>query len=92
MTVFHSGHLSHARGGEEVTGGRRKDCLEGWWRQKPQQMHWQGSDGTNTNGEWLDGVRRGWKWKRVAGKCSTCPHESVREVQAAGEEMRVAGA
>ena len=26
---------------------------------KPQKMHLQGSNGTNTDGEWLDGVRRG---------------------------------
>ena len=39
---------------------------------KPQKMHLQGSDGISIKGEWLDGVRRGWRWKRVAGKCSTC--------------------
>ena len=39
-------------------GGRRKGCLEDRRRQKPQKMHLQGSDGTNTDGEWLDGVRR----------------------------------
>ena len=38
---------------------------------KPKKMHLQGSKGTSINGGWLDGVRRGWKWKRVAGKCST---------------------
>ncbi|RVW91772.1 hypothetical protein CK203_045944 [Vitis vinifera] len=53
-------------------------------------MHLQGSDGTSTNGEWLDSVKRGWRWKRVARKCSTCPHEPAREVQAVREETRVA--
>ena len=55
-------------------------------------MHLQGSDGTSTDGEWLDGIRRGWRWKRVAGKCSTHPHAPAREVKAAKEETRVAGA
>ena len=34
-------------------------------------MHLQGSDGKSIDGEWLDGVRQGWRWKRVARKCST---------------------
>ncbi|RVW27372.1 Protein detoxification 44, chloroplastic [Vitis vinifera] len=55
-------------------------------------MHFQGLDGTSTNGGWLDGVRRGWRWKRMAGKCSTAPHAPACEVQAAGEETHVAGA
>ena len=38
---------------------------------KPQKMHLQGSEGTSTDGGWLDGVRQGWRWKRVGGKCST---------------------
>ena len=84
--------MCRARGGEEVTGGRWKGRLEGRQRQKPQKMYLQGSDGTNTDGEWLDGVRRGWRWKCVAGKCSTRPHAPAREVQAAGEEMRMVGA
>ena len=59
---------------------------------KTQKMHLQGSDGTNTNGGWLDSVKRGWTWKCVAGKCSTRPHAPAREIQAAGEETRVVGA
>ncbi|RVW24158.1 Exocyst complex component SEC6 [Vitis vinifera] len=55
-------------------------------------MHFQGSDDTNTNGGWLDSVKQGWRWKRVAGKCSTRPHLPAREIQAVGEETRVAGA
>nr|CAN63082.1 hypothetical protein VITISV_016843 [Vitis vinifera] len=54
-------------------------------------MHFQGSDDTSTDGGWLDGVRRGWRWKCVAGKCSTRPHELAREIQAAGEETHVVG-
>ena len=34
---------------------------------KPQKMHFQGLDDTSTDGGWLDGVRRGWRWRRVAG-------------------------
>ena len=41
---------------------------------KPQKMHFQGSDGTSTDGGWLDSVRQGWRWKRMVGKCSTRPH------------------
>ena len=59
---------------------------------KPQKMHFQGSDGTSTDGGWLDSVRQGWRWKRMVGKCSTRPHAPAREVQAVGEETRVAGA
>ena len=59
---------------------------------KPQKMHFQGSDGTSTDGGWLDGIRRGWRWKRVAGKRSTRPHAPAREIQAVEEETRVAGA
>ena len=51
---------------------------------KTQEMHLQGSNGTSIDGEWLDGVRRGWRWKCVVGKCSTHPHALAREVQAAG--------
>ena len=40
---------------------------------KPQKMHLQGSNGTSTDEGWLDGVRRGWRWKRVTGKCSHPP-------------------
>ena len=54
-------------------------------------MHLQGLDGTSTDEGWLDGVRRGWRWKRVVGKCSTRPHAPAREIQAAGEETCVAG-
>ena len=59
---------------------------------KSQKMHLQGSNGTNIDEEWLDGVKRGWRWKHVAGKCSMSPHAPVREVQVAEEETRVAGA
>ena len=52
-------------------------------------MHFQGSDDTSTDGGWLDGIRRGWRWKRVAGKCSTGPHTLARKIQAAGEETHV---
>ena len=55
-------------------------------------MHLQGLDGTSTDEGWLDGVRRGWRWKCVAEKFSMRPHVGAREVQAAGEETRVAGA
>ena len=58
---------------------------------KPKKMHFQGLNDTSKDGGWLDGVRRGWRWKRVAGKCPTRPHTPAREIQAAGEEMRVAG-
>ena len=54
-------------------------------------MHLQGSEGTSIDGGCLDGVRRGWRWKRVAGKCSMHPHAPAREVQDAGEETRMAG-
>ena len=85
--------MCRAQGGEEVTGGRRKSCLEGRRRQKnPQKMHFQGSDGTNTDGGWLDGVRRGWRWRRMVGKCSTRPHAPTHEIQAVREETRVASA
>ena len=59
---------------------------------KPPKMHLQGSERTSTDGGWLDGVRRGWRWKRVAGKCSTRPSAPARKVQATGEETRVADA
>ncbi|RVX20030.1 Phytochromobilin:ferredoxin oxidoreductase, chloroplastic [Vitis vinifera] len=55
-------------------------------------MHFQGSDDTSTDGGWLDGVRRGWRWKHVAGKCFTRPHAPVREMQAVGEGTLVASA
>ena len=57
----------------------------------PKKMYLQGSNGTSIDGEWLDGVRRGWRWKRVVGKCSTRPHTPAREIQATGKETRVAG-
>ena len=57
----------------------------------PKKIHFQGSDDTSKDEGWLDGVRQSWRWKRVAGKCSTRPHELAREIQAAGEETHVVG-
>ena len=37
---------------------------------KPKKMHLQGSKGTSTDGGWLDGVRRGWRWKRMRFRSS----------------------
>ncbi|RVW63189.1 Protein detoxification 44, chloroplastic [Vitis vinifera] len=50
-------------------------------------MHFQGLDGISTNGGWLDGVRRGWRWKRMAGKCSTRPHAPACEFVAGSQPM-----
>ena len=58
---------SHRRSSERLFRGPAET-------KKPQKMHFQGSDGTNIDGGWLDGVRQGWRWKCVAGKCSTRPH------------------
>ena len=74
---------SHRRSSERLFRGPTET-------KNPKKMHFQGSNDTSKDGGWLDGVRRGWRWKRVAEKCSTCPHALTREVQSAGEEMRVA--
>ena len=80
--------LPKTRAGLEWRGSHRrlpKRLFRGSAKTKnPKKMHLQGSNGTSIDGEWLDGVRRGWRWKCVVGKCSTHPHALAREVQAAG--------
>ena len=48
---------------------------------EPQKRHVQGSDGRNRYEGWLVGVRRGWRRKRVVGKCLTRPHAPARKMQ-----------
>ena len=59
---------------------------------EPQKRHVQGSDGRNRYEGWLVCVRRGWRRKRVAGKCFTRPHAPARKMQSSAGKTHVDGA
>ena len=73
VSGWRGSHQSHQRSPERLFRGPTET-------KTPKNMHLQGSDGTSTDGEWLDGVRRGWRWKRVAGKFSMRPHLPAHEI------------
>ena len=52
---------------------------------EPQKRHVQVADGRNRYEGWLVGVRRGWRRKRVVGKCLTRPHAPVGKTRVADE-------
>ena len=73
--------LRHVQGSRWRGRHRRSPerLFRGSTETKPQKMHFQGSNDTSKDGGWLDDVRRGWRWKRVAGKCPMSPHAPARE-------------
>ena len=58
---------------------------------EPQKRYVQGLDVKTRDEGWLVGVRRGWRRKRVVGKCLTRPHATMREIQSPAVKVRVDG-
>ena len=56
---------------------------------EPQKRYVQGLDVKTRDEGWLVGVRRGWRRKRVVGKCLTRPHATMREIQSLAGKPRV---